>query len=65
VAIYKGKMMDLTTWFLLGVIAFLIMGWANSKPLFWALLGLMLGYAIGKNNEPLKEALNKFKETIK
>jgi len=24
-----------------------------------------LGYAIGKNNEPLKEALNKFKETIK
>ena len=58
-------MMDLTTWFLLGVIAFLIMGWANSKPLFWALLGLMLGYAIGKNNEPLKEALNKFKETMK
>ena len=58
-------MMDLTTWFLLGVIAFLIIGWANSKPLFWALLGLMLGYAIGKNNEPLKEALSKFKETIK
>lgn len=57
--------MDFTTWFLLGVIVFLIMGWANSKPLFWALLGLMLGYAIGKNNEPLKEALNKFKETMK
>ena len=57
--------MDFTTWFLLGVIVFLIIGWANSKPLFWALLGLMLGYAIGKNNEPLKEALNKFKETIK
>ena len=57
--------MDSITWFLLGVIAFLITGWANSKPLFQALLGLMLGYAIGKNNEPLKEALNKFKETIK
>lgn len=55
--------MDFLHWFLLAVIVFLIMGWANSKPLFWALFGLMLGYAIGKNNEPLKEALTKFKET--
>jgi len=55
--------MDLLHWFLLAVIVFLIMGWANSKPLFWALFGLILGYAIGKNNEPLKEALHKFKDT--
>lgn len=55
--------MDPLTWFLLAVILFLIIGWANSTPLFWALLGLMLGYAIGKNNEPLKESLQKFKDT--
>ena len=57
--------MDFTTWFLLAVILFLILGWANSKPLFWALLGLMIGYAIGKNDDALKDTLNKFKETIK
>ena len=55
--------MDLLHWFLLAVIVFLIMGWANSKPLFWALVGLVLGYAIGKNNEPLKQALHTFKDT--
>jgi hypothetical protein len=55
--------MDFITWFLLLVILFLVMGWSNSKPLFWAILGLALGYAIGKNNEPLKETLQKFKET--
>ena len=55
--------MDLLHWFLLGVIVFLITGWANSKPIFWALFGMVLGYAIGKNNEPLKQALKQFKET--
>ena len=56
--------MDFITWFLLGVIVFLIIGWANSQPVFWALFGFLLGYAIGKNNEPLKQELDKLKEKI-
>lgn len=56
--------MDFFTWFLLLVILLMTIGWANSKPLFWLAIGLLGGYFIAKNKEPIEQKILKIKEII-
>lgn len=56
--------MDFFTWFLLLTILLLVIGWANSKPLFWLAIGLLGGYFIARNKEPIEQRISKIKEMI-